>query len=80
MGGRDPVRRCGSVGGRGSETKQPSAGREGDEGLMVARRGVEPRTFHFSGGRSYQLSYLASNLGPGSETEPGPTFGDPDGT
>ena len=26
---------------------------------MVARAGVEPATFRFSGGRSYQLSYLA---------------------
>lgn len=26
---------------------------------MVARGGVEPPTYRFSGGRSYQLSYLA---------------------
>ena len=26
---------------------------------MVARAGIEPATFRFSGGRSYQLSYLA---------------------
>jgi hypothetical protein len=26
----------------------------------VARAGVEPATFRFSGGRSYQLSYLAA--------------------
>ncbi len=28
-------------------------------GFLVARAGVEPATFRFSGGRSYQLSYLA---------------------
>jgi hypothetical protein len=33
------------------------AGRAGV--LMVARGGVEPPTYRFSGGRSYQLSYLA---------------------
>ena len=27
---------------------------------VVARAGIEPATFHFSGGRSYRLSYLAS--------------------
>ena len=27
---------------------------------MVARAGIEPATFRFSGGRSYQLSYLAA--------------------
>ncbi len=26
--------------------------------IMVVRGGVEPPTFRFSGGRSYQLSYL----------------------
>ena len=29
-------------------------------GEGVARAGVEPATFRFSGGRSYQLSYLAA--------------------
>ena len=28
--------------------------------MMVARAGIEPATFRFSGGRSYQLSYLAA--------------------
>ncbi len=32
---------------------------------MVARAGIEPATFRFSGGRSYQLSYLAA----GTRTE-----------
>ena len=27
--------------------------------FVVARAGIEPATFRFSGGRSYQLSYLA---------------------
>ena len=27
--------------------------------MMVARAGIEPATFHFSGERCYQLSYLA---------------------
>ncbi len=35
--------------------------------VAVGRGGVEPPTFHFSGGRSYQLSYL-----------PAPVPGDPE--
>ncbi len=34
----------------------PTRARDGTE---VARAGIEPATFRFSGGRSYQLSYLA---------------------
>ncbi len=31
----------------------------GGKGRVVARAGFEPATFHFSGERYYQLSYLA---------------------
>ncbi len=37
---------------------------------VVGRGGVEPPTFHFSGGRSYQLSYLPHSESPG-DTRPG---------
>ncbi len=48
---------------------------------MVARVGIEPTTFRFSGGRSYQLSYLALRE-PAHPVEPNAPviFGDPDGT
>ena len=42
---------------------------------LVARAGIEPATFRFSGGRSYQLSYLA-----GRHRFVPRRFGDPDGT
>ena len=45
---------------------------------VVARAGIEPATFHFSGGRSYRLSYLAKMRGRLSRT--GPASRDPDGT
>ena len=32
--------------------------------MLVGRGGVEPPTFHFSGGRSYQLSYLPERRSP----------------
>ncbi len=35
---------------------------------MVARGGVEPPTYRFSGGRSYQLSYLAMKLDEATQT------------
>jgi hypothetical protein len=41
---------------------------------LVARAGIEPATFRFSGGRSYRLSYLA-----GRHCVPRRN-GDPDGT
>ncbi len=44
---------------------------------MVARAGIEPATFRFSGGRSYQLSYLAGRHCLHPECR---TYGDPDGT
>jgi hypothetical protein len=36
----------------------PQGGVSTDQGRCVVRGGVEPPTFRFSGGRSYQLSYL----------------------
>src|SRR5271155_6264983 len=42
--------------------------------ILVARAGIEPATFRFSGGRSYRLSYLA-----GRHRVPR-RGGDPDGT
>jgi hypothetical protein len=47
----------------GAGLTAPQAGPEGT-GLrlhVVGRGGVEPPTFHFSGGRSYQLSYLPTS-------------------
>ena len=46
--------------------------------LEVARAGIEPATFRFSGGRSYQLSYLAGRH-PVSRVL-SPHYCDPDGT
>ena len=46
---------------------------------MVARAGIEPATFRFSGGRSYQLSYLAGRHVAKNNAVPRPA-GDPDGT
>jgi hypothetical protein len=37
----------------------------------VARGGIEPPTYRFSGGRSYQLSYLAAS---GPVPEPGEVY------
>ncbi len=34
----------------------------------MARGGVEPPTYRFSGGRSYQLSYLAMKLDEATQT------------
>ena len=36
---------------------------------VVARGGVEPPTYRFSGGRSYQLSYLAGRVQPVGRTQ-----------
>ena len=43
-----------------TETKSPD--RERPVGALVARGGIEPPTYRFSGGRSYQLSYLAEKI------------------
>ena len=47
---------------------------------MVARAGIEPATFRFSGGRSYQLSYLAGRHRSNREPKCLANDGDPDGT
>lgn len=44
--------------------------------ILVARAGIEPATFRFSGGRSYQLSYLARKAPITCLA----FMGDPDGT
>ena len=41
---------------------EPSTGCSPEE-IEVARAGFEPATFHFSGERCYQLSYLAKSSG-----------------
>lgn len=41
----------------------------------MAKAGIEPATFRFSGGRSYQLSYLAGAPEPNAVQQ-----SDPDGT
>jgi hypothetical protein len=48
---------------------------------LVVRGGVEPPTFRFSGGRSYQLSYLTgSGLGlPAAARDLKPLLSGPDG-
>ncbi|MDQ1615052.1 MAG: hypothetical protein QOJ60_991 [Actinomycetota bacterium] len=42
----------------------------GQAGAVVARGGVEPPTFRFSVGRSYQLSYLAEADAEGGRRGP----------
>ena len=43
--------------------------------VVVARAGFEPATFHFSGERCYQLSYLAKTEEKQSEDTSGGTSG-----
>lgn len=59
---RDPVAvRNGGQGPGNDESRRPET--NSDLRLSaVGRGGVEPPTFHFSGGRSYQLSYLPKQL------------------
>ena len=45
----------------------------------VVRGGVEPPTFRFSGGRSYQLSYLTKTAAWASGRRPGTDLSGPDG-
>jgi hypothetical protein len=49
------------------------------EEIGVARAGFEPATFHFSGERCYQLSYLAKSSGDPPKRI-NYRFRDPDGT
>ena len=47
---------------------------------LVARAGIEPATFRFSGGRSYRLSYLTVLAQfPASREIPGAGLSGPDG-
>lgn len=47
---------------KGKITEAPDRDAIGRFGLHVARGGVEPPTYRFSVGRSYQLSYLAKRV------------------
>lgn len=49
---------------RDGDVVRPSAASKSN---VVARGGVEPPTYRFSGGRSYQLSYLAEATQTGLE-------------
>ena len=71
------ARHCSVVRGHGLVGRRPGAGVGRDfvnrkivkpEGQVVARGGVEPPTFRFSVGRSYQLSYLAGCTPPHSRS------------
>ena len=49
--------------------RQMELGVEAEIPSEVARAGIEPATFRFSGGRSYQLSYLAGGTGHVAEPD-----------
>src|SRR5690349_14242227 len=66
-----PATRGASRRGDGGETQNAPAS-AGASWCAVARGGVEPPTYRFSVGRSYQLSYLAEARGtiPESPVQP----------
>src|SRR5690349_20251747 len=67
---RSTAQPAGDASGTASGTRPATQDVEGpvghgpDDGQVVARGGVEPPTFRFSVGRSYQLSYLAGCTPP----------------
>jgi hypothetical protein len=64
--GSKEARTVGGLGGSAPKMDPPDTGERSDQEAanQVARGGVEPPTFRFSGGRSYQLSYLAVRARP----------------
>ena len=65
---------------RALEQTKPQPDETGLRLIWVARGGVEPPTFRFSVGRSYQLSYLAEPETKTAGRTDRSTSSDPDGT